>query len=451
MMRRTRHDRPMQTPGRGTATRVPGVLLLFALALAATGCRRPTPVPDAAGNPAASAANAETMAANAEAATRKDPVTLEAYIPCGMTAPFHDAFEAFEAANPAVKVHAMYDNDSLELRLVRDEGKRPDLFVSPGGRELDVLAQKGLIDMGLSARIGSFKVVAVSRRDWKGTVSKPDDLLSDKVKRISLPDPANSSMGWHVRQGLTKLGLWDRIKAKVVSSDRIITAYQAVLHGDADVTFTYRGCPLPHSEVELKKSKARILFDLPLDSYEEPQVAVGVLNTTTHRPEAEGLVHFLSSEPVVKMMVTGHGGSGLPDERGEVVALSPGEGGSAAAPPVQVADRADILAFFPDDADHVDVRALLNSLPQQYPGKVTVEIHSFKDPNGDPEGFKKWQKAGLGCACLLINGRNAFYVGADKHLVRFQRKMEVQWRKDELLDALRQVLGLSATPPPASK
>jgi molybdate transport system substrate-binding protein len=372
------------------------------------------------------------------------PVTLEAYIPCGMTAPFHDALEAFQAANAAVKVKTLYDNDALLLKLVRDQGKRPDVFVSPGGRELEVLRERGLVDSGLAVRVGSFKIVAVVRRDWPGKVARAQDLATDAVKSISLPDPDNSSMGWHVRQALTKLKLWDRVKAKIAPSDRIITAYQSLLNREADLTFTYRGCPLPRSEEELEKSRARIAFELPLDSYDEPQVAIGVLNTTAHRPQAEGLVHFLSSDPIVAMMVGGHGGNGLPDERGHVgTPPEVAEAGGATAEPSRPVGKAVLVAFFPNDADHRDVRAFLNSLPQRFPGKVTLEIHNFKDPNGDPEGFRKWQKAGLGCAGILLNGKNAFTLGTGKaqRLVRFQRKMDVQWRHEELLTAIQQEIG----------
>lgn len=408
-------------------------VLLSVLALCCIrheGCRRPTAVSEAA--------SAEPIPAQA--------VTVEAYVPCGMTAPFHDAFEAFQAANPSVTVEATYDNDALLLRLVRDEGKRPDILVSPGGRELDVLTLKGLVDTGLSVRIGSFKIVAIARRDWSGAVRKPEDLLASRVKTIALPDPESTSMGWHVRQSLSRLGLWDRVKSKIVEADRIITAYQSVLHEEADVTVTYRGCPLPKSEEELRKSKARILFELPLESYDEPQVAIGVLNTTSHRPQAETLVHFLSSAPIVTMMVTGHGQSGLPDERGEVAPNAATEEVGEPVAPSRPVGRATILAFFPADDDQRDVRAFLSSLPQRFPGAVTVEVHDFKDPSGDPEGFRKWRAAGLGCACILVNGKNAFTVGSggDRRLVRFQRKMDVEWKQAELLEAIGQEVGPAA-------
>lgn len=406
------------------------------LLLLAVGCRRPTPVTEpgeaAAAKPASSSA-----------------VSLEAYVPCGMTAPFHDAIEAYQAANPSVKVNALYDNDALLLRMVRDQDKRPDVFVSPGGRELEVLRARGLVDTGLTVRIGSFRIVAVVRRDWPGKVSRADDLLTSAVKSIALPDPDNSSMGWHVRQGLTKLGLWDRLKKKIAPADRIITAYQQVVHGDADLTFTYRGCPLPKSDEELAQSSVRIAFELPLDCYDEPQVAIGVLNTTAHRDQAEGLVHFLSSDPIVKMMVTGHGGNGLPDEREEV---APSETGEAAAGDARPVGKADIVAFFPDDDGHKEVRSFLNGLPQKYPGKVKVEIHNFKDPNGDPDGFRKWQASAMGCAGILLNGKHTFYLGsgAARRIVRFQRKMEVQWKKDDLLAVIGQQLGAADGGKPAA-
>ena len=70
-------------------------------------------------------------------------------------------------------------------------------------------------------------------------------------------------------------------------------------------------------------------------------------------------------------------------------------------------------------------------------------MHNFKDPDADPEGFRKWQAAGFGCAGILVNGKNSFTVGAGtaQHLVRFQRKMGAQWTQEDLLAVIQRELG----------
>jgi len=386
---------------------------------------------------------AQTGATTGATTGGDDRVTLSAYIPCGLTVPFHEALAMYEAANPSVAVKPLFDNDATLLKMVRDEGQRPDVFVSPGGREFGVLVEQGLAEEAAAARVGSFKIVAAVRRGWTGRVTRPGDLTGAQVKSIALPDPDNTSLGWHVRQSLTKLGLWAQVQPKVRPAGRIIEAFDQVLQGKADLTFTYRSCPLPKSEKELAKSKARIAFELPLDSYDEPQVTIGVLSTTAHRAEAEALVRFLGSHAAAQQMIA----SGLPDERAGLAPAQPATG-QATWGPVAAPGKAAVVAFFPDDADHKPVRALLASLPQRFPGRVTVEVHNFRDPSGDPQGFQMWQNAGLGCAGILINGKNSFTVGAGKaaHQVRFQRKMDVIWTQQELLDALAQELKGSGAP-----
>jgi len=368
------------------------------------------------------------------------PTTITVYVPCGMTVPFHEAIDLFQAANPDITVKATYDNDALLLNKVADEGERPDVFVSPGGRELAVLSEKGLTDDSATVRMGSFTVVAAVRRDWAGSLSGPEDLAGSAVSSISLPDPDRSSLAWSVRQSLRKLGLWDTVEPKIKPAGRIIEAYDQLLKGEVDLTFTYRGCPLPKDPKDLAQSKARIAFELPVDSYDEPQVAVGVLTSSSSAAAAKRFVSFLGSEATIAMMV----GKGLSDERGTtLLAAQVVESSAPSAQPVgEAPGPLAIEGFFPDDDRHRDVRAFLASLESRYEGRVKVTVHDFHNPEGDPEGFRKWQDAGFGCAGLLVGGRNKLTIGEGSagRQVTFQRKMGVNWSQEDLLAAIDQAL-----------
>ncbi|HJN18730.1 MAG TPA: substrate-binding domain-containing protein [Armatimonadota bacterium] len=357
-----------------------------------------------------------------------EPAQLSMYVPCGMTVPFHEAIALFEAANPGIEIDVTYDNDAVLLGRVVDDGERPDLFVSPGGRELDVLAESDLVDAETTVKLGSFEIVAVVGRDSPLKVEKPDDLNALALATIALPDPDRSSMGWHVRQSLQQLELWNDLQEKIVPAERIIVAYQDVVQEKIDLTFTYRGCPLPIDEEQLAKSPVRIAFSLPEESYNVPMVTVGMLNTTKHAAEAQQLLTYLASEQVTTLMVK----EGLPDERGLTGVVA----AAGSDPAGELTSDADvyILAFYPDNDAHAEVRGVIRSHEDEHPDRVEVEIHDFRDPENDPVGSQMWKRSGLTCAGIMVNGKNGIARG-DREVL-FQRKMGAQWTQDDLTAAV---------------
>jgi len=270
-------------------------------------------------------------------------------------------------------------------------------------------------------------------------VRSPRDLAGNAVRTIALPDPETTSIGWYVRQSLQKLGLWEKVRSKIQPTDVIISAYQRLLAQKADVTFTYRSCPLPRDPEELARSKARIAFALPFPSYDEPKVCIGLLRTSEHPQEARQLLAFFQTEAITDLMIA----KGLPNER------APGtQRGTPQRPPrppaAGSARKVKIVAFYPDDQGHHFIWAYLRKLPQRFPGRVTVSIHNFTKPEADPEGFRQWQATGFGCAGLLINGRNTVRLGQgkQKRIVTFQKRMGVSWTEKDLLDAIQAELAV---------
>ncbi len=214
-------------------------------------------------------------------------------------------------------------------------------------------------------------------------------------------------------------------------------ALNQVANQQADVCFTYEGCPLPTDPQELAKSRVRIAFELPADSYDVPRVTIGLLRTAAEKQPARQLVSFLGSEQTVAVMVA----QGLPDEQGAAGVRAAKAGGRpdlsrayAVASTGKTGAKVFILAFYPDDEGHAEVRTFLKSFEQRYPGQVEVEIHNFRDPEGEPDGYRLWLQSGLGCAGLFVNAKDTFTVQteAGPRQVTFQRKMGATWKQSDL-------------------
>jgi molybdate transport system substrate-binding protein len=233
------------------------------------------------------------------------------YVPCGMLLPFNDALKQFEKENPGVKVAATYENSGTLVRMITDKGERPDLFVSPGCCEAQVLETRGLVKKEDTRTLGSYEVVLIVPKGNPAGVRSWEDLRKPSVKTISVADPDWNSIGHYARQGLTKMGIWDSIKGKMLRTEHAVDAYTNVSQGKAEAAFSYLTCPITSNPEKLSSEKVDIVTKLPPDTYDVPTVVIAMLDTSKNKPLARKIMEYLL-EPEVQALLEREG---LPNER----------------------------------------------------------------------------------------------------------------------------------------
>ena len=83
------------------------------------------------------------------------------------------------------------------------------------------------------------RLVIVVPADSKTEVKKPEDLLAANIEHLALGEPQSVPAGIYAKQALTKLGLWDQLKAKVVSAADVRRALGYVETGSAEAGIVY--------------------------------------------------------------------------------------------------------------------------------------------------------------------------------------------------------------------
>jgi molybdate transport system substrate-binding protein len=116
-------------------------------------------------------------------------------------------------------------------------GAEADLFISADTKWADFLAKKDQVARQQDL-LGN-RLVIVVPADSKIEVKKPDDLLAAGIEHLALGEPQSVPAGIYAKQALTKLGLWDRLKAKVVSAEDVRHALTYVETGSADAGIVY--------------------------------------------------------------------------------------------------------------------------------------------------------------------------------------------------------------------
>ncbi len=357
---------------------------------------------------------------------------IQAYIPCGMIIPMRAAVQAFEAANPGVKVKGVYDNAGIIVKRLTEKSEPADVVVSPGQTEMDKLEAAGLMDPASKQILGTFELVCIMPSNSKRLLKTPADLKA--CKTIAMPNPDVNSTGASGREALTKLGLWDTLKPKMLLPNHAIEAHTMVAGGKADAGIAYRNCPLETNPDKLSKSKVRIAFAFPPDSYAKQPCLVEVCAKAPNRAAADALVKFLASDEGRKILA-GNGMTGCLDMAACAVPTASGQPATAAGAKPDIT----VVAYYPGNEKHKPLRELVEGLPKKYGSRVAARFVAFDTD----EGFKEWhEEKGLTCGAILINDEQTWTYEQDGQVkeVTFKMAEGGEWTKADLFAVIEKLL-----------
>jgi hypothetical protein len=134
--------------------------------------------------------------------------------------------------------------------------------------------------------------------------------------------------------------------------------------------------------------------------------------------------------PTAKAALPTHGSAGT-------TALCNFKGGPENAP-------VKVVAFYP--GRHEETLAAVKSLLQKFPEQVSVQIVDWSTK----EGIEIRDQAGLSCAGITINGKNAMDLTIDgkSEKVMFVRGMDGDWTEPQLLAAVQAEIAVTAKAKP---
>jgi molybdate transport system substrate-binding protein len=117
-------------------------------------------------------------------------------------------------------------------------GAPADVFFSADKAQMDGLEQAGLVHAQARRDALSNLLVVVVPAASAVRLTRANDLLN--VKRLALADPQAVPAGVYARTWLESVGLWDRLKDKVVPALNVRAALSAVESENVDAGIVYR-------------------------------------------------------------------------------------------------------------------------------------------------------------------------------------------------------------------
>jgi molybdate transport system substrate-binding protein len=142
--------------------------------------------------------------------------------------------KAFAAAGGGEVQASFASSATLAQQIVH--GAEADVFVSADEKWADYLAEKGFVAQ--RASLLQNRLVLVVPLD--GTrLTRLADLADPRIAHVAMGDPQGVPAGKYARQALVKLGLWDRLREKVVAAEDVRQALIYVETGAAEAGFVY--------------------------------------------------------------------------------------------------------------------------------------------------------------------------------------------------------------------
>jgi molybdate transport system substrate-binding protein len=198
-----------------------------------------------------------------------------------------DVLEEIGRAWQTASGHAVLFNfgGSSDLGRQLRAGAPADVFFSADREQMDLVERAGLVGAADRVEILSNRlVVAVPARSTQPP-RRPHDLLG--LRRIALADPEAVPAGVYARRWLESLGLWEKLRERVVPTLNVRAALAAVEAENADAAIVYR------TDAAVG-NRARVAFEVPREQGPAITYVVAPL-ARSKQPAAREFVRHLGS------------------------------------------------------------------------------------------------------------------------------------------------------------
>lgn len=199
-----------------------------------------------------------------------------------------EAGRRYEARSEGVRVWFTFAS-SGHLRQQIEAGAPADGFISASNREMDLLEEKGLVDPSTRLTLARNRLALVVPKRGAPRVEGFSDLAGPSVASVALGDPSHVPAGYYGRGTLRALGLWDRVKPKLIYGLSVRQVLQYVVQGEVDAGLVYL------SDARSANDGVRTIVLAPEGSHPRISYPMAVLSDAAHPRQTEAFFSFLRS------------------------------------------------------------------------------------------------------------------------------------------------------------
>ncbi len=269
--------------------KVLAVLLTLSLLLSFAACAAQQPAPAASSaEPVAASSAEESSAVSSEPAA--EPVALTVMAAASLTDVMAEVAKAYQAVAPNVTVtYSFGASGALQTQI--EEGAPADIFFSAAQKQMDALAEKGLIVSTSRKDLLINKVVLIVPKGSKTPALKFEDTDTAAVGKIGLGEPASVPVGQYAEEVFTSLNILDEVKAKAVYGSDVRTVLTWVESGEVD-------CGVVYATDAAVSTGVTVAAEAPEGSHKKVVYPAAVLKASKSLEAAQAFLDYLSAPEV---------------------------------------------------------------------------------------------------------------------------------------------------------
>jgi len=210
-----------------------------------------------------------------------------------------------DALKQVATAHQKHSNDKVLFNFAAsstlarqiEEGAPADIFFSADEARMNALENKGLIlKQTRKSRLSNSLVIVVAA-EGGAAVNHPQDLATEKVKRLALADPKAVPAGIYAEEYLRKQNLWRSVASKVIPTENVRAALAAVEAGNADAGIVYK------TDAAISK-QVKVACEIPAKDGPDISYPMAIVSGSKQPESAQKFHQFLASEEAGKIFET---------------------------------------------------------------------------------------------------------------------------------------------------
>ena len=206
-----------------------------------------------------------------------------------------DLIPLFNEKYPNIKVTPTYAS-SGDLQTQIENGLKADIFMSAANKQMNKLADEGLVDNDTNVQFLENKVVLIVPKDSTQNISSFDD-LKNVNGTIAIGDPESVPAGQYAKEALNNTGLWDDVESKLSLGTDVTAVLNQVAQGSAD-------CGIVYSTDAKSNDDVKVVCEAPEGALKTPVIyPVAMVKDSNNTDAAKAFMEFLQTQEAKDIFV----------------------------------------------------------------------------------------------------------------------------------------------------
>ena len=201
----------------------------------------------------------------------------------------------FEQKYPGVKVTPTYAS-SGDLQTQIENGLEADVFMSAANKQMNALAEKGLVDNSTNLQFLENKVVLIVPSNSSSNISSFDD-LKNLSGNIAIGDPESVPAGQYAKEVLNNTGIWNDVESKLSLGTDVTAVLNQVAQGSAE-------CGIVYATDAKSTNDVKVVCEAPESALKTPVIyPVAALKNSTDDDATKAFMDFLQTKEAKDVFV----------------------------------------------------------------------------------------------------------------------------------------------------